>query len=517
MPPPARLDESSGLRPAMNWFHTWLGVVAGSLLFVIFWTGTIAVFDKEIDRWTMPMTRIAPAPLMPLDNLPKLLAERHPDAAVWSIYLPKERFPVVEAYVENEDHSSDWEYWHPVTGENFGNPGTLGGTGFFYRYHFTLHLNFINIGLILCAFAALVMMALCVSGVIIHKKLITDFFTLRAFSKAQRVSLDAHNLSGILALPFHFIISFSGIVIFGTFYVPAAQSIIFAGNPAELSTGYYSREASGTPGGELASLVPMFEHATDYWNGDKPKSIRIHHPGDANAYVELQRSPESSLAYRFDAIWFDGASGELLMATENTVSTEIYHTISGLHMVQFRHLLLRWLYFIAGLAGCVLIATGYVFWVESRRKKYTKLSMGGMRIVQGLAIGSVTGVLIASLGFMIANRLLPLGTPERSAIEVWVFHLVWVLAILHAFIRPGTAWREQFIVIAAGCILAVILNGVTTGDWIPVALLRGDTAVSSIDIFMLFGAAICVASARKLKRRNSIRGVPIKTAQVEAG
>ena len=44
----------AGFRASMNWLHTWSGVLLGSLLFAIFWMGTLAVFDKEIDRWMMP-------------------------------------------------------------------------------------------------------------------------------------------------------------------------------------------------------------------------------------------------------------------------------------------------------------------------------------------------------------------------------------------------------------------------------------------------------------------------------
>lgn len=47
----------SGFRQSMAWLHTWAGVVLGSLLFAIFWMGTLSVFDREIDRWMMPDTR----------------------------------------------------------------------------------------------------------------------------------------------------------------------------------------------------------------------------------------------------------------------------------------------------------------------------------------------------------------------------------------------------------------------------------------------------------------------------
>ncbi len=54
-----RLAEmETGFRASMNWLHTWAGVVLGGLLFAIFWMGTLSVFDREIDRWMAPMTRL---------------------------------------------------------------------------------------------------------------------------------------------------------------------------------------------------------------------------------------------------------------------------------------------------------------------------------------------------------------------------------------------------------------------------------------------------------------------------
>ncbi|MEG1054296.1 MAG: PepSY-associated TM helix domain-containing protein, partial [Janthinobacterium sp.] len=46
---------------SMVWLHSWAGVILGSVLFAIFWMGTLSVFDAEIDRWMMPQTRLAPA------------------------------------------------------------------------------------------------------------------------------------------------------------------------------------------------------------------------------------------------------------------------------------------------------------------------------------------------------------------------------------------------------------------------------------------------------------------------
>ena len=42
------------LTQSMAWLHTWGGLIVGWLLFVIFLTGSLAVFDQEIDNWMTP-------------------------------------------------------------------------------------------------------------------------------------------------------------------------------------------------------------------------------------------------------------------------------------------------------------------------------------------------------------------------------------------------------------------------------------------------------------------------------
>lgn len=38
----------------MNWLHSWCGLLFGWLLFAVFLTGTLTVFDTEITAWMQP-------------------------------------------------------------------------------------------------------------------------------------------------------------------------------------------------------------------------------------------------------------------------------------------------------------------------------------------------------------------------------------------------------------------------------------------------------------------------------
>ena len=45
------------LRQSMAWIHTWLGLLAGWILFAMFLTGTASYFRPEITRWMQPELR----------------------------------------------------------------------------------------------------------------------------------------------------------------------------------------------------------------------------------------------------------------------------------------------------------------------------------------------------------------------------------------------------------------------------------------------------------------------------
>ena len=165
---------------------------------------------------------------------------------------------------------------------------------------------------------------------------------------------------------------------------------------------------------------------------------------------------------------------------------------------------MAWLHTWAG----VMIATGYIYWLETRRKRHAAQGLPGVRIVEGLTVGSVSGIVIATLAFFVANRILPLGASfagqDRAALEAWAFYLVWLATFAHAWARPSRAWREQCWTIAGLAVLAVVLNAATTGDHLVRSLAhRHLWPVAGMALLLLAGAAVALLIALRLARRRS--------------
>ncbi len=497
-------------RESLVWLHSWTGVVVGVLLFAVFWTGMLVVFDREIDRWMMPSTRLVyDGEPIALDALRDEALRLAPRAAPWAIVMPTPRDPV--PWIGYRAATGfERKLFDPLTLKPVAAPESWGGTRFLFPFHYMLHLKTWNIGTWLVGFAGAAMLALCISGVIIHRKIFVDFFTLRRSRQPQRLLLDLHNTAGTLGFVFYVVMAFSGLAILGAVYFPSGLWVAFdGGRSGYVREAYdvYSRPRLNQPGPPLASLETMVATARDAWGGLRPGLVRVFHTGDANSYVEVRPSIEARVMMRSDPLFFDAATGAVLYRTHLRPATDVQQFLTGLHFAQFRHWTVRWLFFGLGLLGCLLIATGFLFWVESRRKAHAASGLGGARFVEGLAVGGTGGMVLATLAFFVANRLLPSGATflggARYELEIWAFFAVWVLSFGHAWLRRGVAWVEQCWAVAGLAVLAVVLNGLTTGDHIARALADGKVGVAGMDLVLIAGAFAAAVTAWRLKRRQS--------------
>ncbi|MBL4670621.1 MAG: hypothetical protein JKX81_00065 [Arenicella sp.] len=173
--------------------------------------------------------------------------------------------------------------------------------------------------------------------------------------------------------------------------------------------------------------------------------------------------------------------------------------MEGLHWIQFDHWPLRWLYFFAGISSCAMIASGLVFWIKTRVNR-NQTDPTSVRLVRAISVASITGIIIASTGFLIANRLIPkaieLDGIHRHDLEIWAFFLIWLLALIHAALRGKSAWHEQSFTISVSSITAIILNFLTTENYIRSVLI--------IDLMLLLTAILSFNVAVRLRKADSL-------------
>lgn len=553
-------------RLAMAWLHTWLGLVLGFVLMVAFFFGALSVFDREIDRWAIPESRFAPQPMPSFDRILRPvfdsmqpnresldfmrervdgpLPERFDTVRGWGAYTTH-RDPVLTVYAsyevanakDPEDAAWSSRTIDPRNGAALPDDRLKIGSRFFYPLHYNLHLNWMDLGYWLVGLAALVMLVALVSGVVVHRKIFREFFTFRPQKATQRSTLDLHNLTGVIALPFHFFFAFTGLVIFAGIYFPVTHTQLHKLHDLHEQI---ERQETGLPharagvAAPLASVDAMVAEAQRRWAGrgmaGDVGALSLQHVGDANGTVSIYRAGTDRIALTGEGIHFKASTGAVLREDPPLTVVESINTfLTGLHLQHFRHWLLRWLYVLGGLLGCVCIATGFIFFVEKRKKQHARTATQGSRVVDAMAVTTVTGMLIAALGMLIANRLLPgnlpMGWPPRGDVEQYVFWVTWVLALGHAFVRSAPvalgrinpAWREQCRVVAAMAVTAVLLNWITTSDHLfKTAFTATYWPVAGVDLFLLTSAVLAALAARKLGVRMQAQPLPVARPEPEA-
>ncbi|MGF7177811.1 PepSY-associated TM helix domain-containing protein [Azospirillum doebereinerae] len=513
-----------GIRQSMSDLHTWVGLLLGWVLYAMFLTGTVAYFKDELSQWMRPelahQTEL-PDQAVVAQRIADELGTVAPGSPQWSMRLPDGRNNSVYAFWRTATGTPGQRgfgeaNFDPATGQKVTARDTLGGD-FFYRFHFQFHYMPVIWGRWIAGVAAMFMLVAIVSGVITHKKIFVDFFTFR-WGKGQRSWLDAHNAVSVFGLPFHFMITYTGLVTLMALYMPWGEQAAFK-TPAErqqLNAELSAFIQPGKPSGQaapLASVEAMVRQAQERWGRDNVGRVTATHPGDAAARVAVARGEAGRVSMSPQYLEFEGTTGRLLAVHEGVgAAAETRGVLYALHLGRFSDSVTRWLYFLVSLAGTAMVGTGLVMWIVKRRQKLPDPERPhvGFHIVERLNIVTIAGLSVAMTGFLWANRLLPQDLVARANWEIHVFFIVWLLTLAHAVLRPAKkAWVEQLWAATALLALLPILNAVTTQRPLWHSLVEGDWVFAGTDLmcWVLAGlhAALAIRTARHRPKLRSTR------------
>ncbi|MGB3068649.1 MAG: PepSY-associated TM helix domain-containing protein [Ottowia sp.] len=525
-----------GIRQAQAWLHTWCGLWFSWLLFAVFLTGTLAVFEEPITHWMTPehhaeeQAEKAQAQAGAGSSMAQRLVwattymeKNHPGAGMWELWPAdtegQGRLRVYWFDEKRQYASADLDpaSGRPISTKTAPTRKTFGGHHF-VDFHYELHAG--QIGLWIVGIAALAMLVALVSGVITHRRIFTDFFTFRP-RKGQRSWLDAHNAVAVLTLPFQLMIAYTGIAISGSTFMPAGI-VTYFGTGAQGTHAFLAalnEPFEPKPSGK-AMAVPDLEPFVIQGAalmGQPVRAVVIHHPGDASARVGIYGwNDESGQRQRLSStsgmVMFSAATSEVLHVrrpgeVEGGTPSLAQSVISGLHMATFGGWALKWIYFICGLAGSAMMATGAILFAVKRRHRHAgEFGAASTRVyglIEGLNVAAIAGLAVACIGFLWANRLIPTGWGHRETWELGTFFLLWLLALTHAFVRaPATAWREQLGALAALCLLLPVLNFLTTDEHLPGYIRSGDWESAGVELFALAVGIASTGVLRSLARQQ---------------
>jgi uncharacterized iron-regulated membrane protein len=480
------------LRQSMAWLHTWLGLIFGWVLFGILLTGSLAAFYTELNLWAAPEVR-APIPIdraHAVEMGRNYLTRHAPDAKQWRIVVPTPREPVLRLVWTDSDGKATTHRLDPQSGARI--PRSMDAGFFFMRYHYTLGISRSDspVGFLIVGAAGLAMLAACISGIIIHKRIFRDFFTFRPHASRQRAWMDMHNVLSVLPLPFHMMMAYTGLVLVYYAYIPAGVAMLYAGDSkayqrdAAMSVYTDVQTAPGAPR-MTTDLMPLVKRAESAWGGGPAVNIYISHPNRANAAVEIWRQRDDRIASFPDRVAFDGVSGKTLrVLTKRSPARDAQSVLAGLHFIEWGGAAARWLYFAAGLMSAGMVATALVLFIAKREGRRTTPSPF-LSMAKTITVAAVAGNIIACAVYLLAERIVPVDALDRRSMLASCYFLSWLACLVHAAIRPyASAWTEQ---LAAGGLLTLALPIYSwiVGIGLPVTIMRGDWIRAGADLMML--------------------------------
>ncbi|MDH7638335.1 PepSY-associated TM helix domain-containing protein [Sphingomonas sp. MAHUQ-71] len=492
----------NGLRQSMSTVHTWSGLLLGWLLYVMFLCGTVAYFQEEVTRWMQPEVAPAHSQAEAVAGAQAWLTRHAGDALSWYIAPPGRRGAVTQVYWQPADPASGGRTSATLDGQGREVVARATSGGYFlYRLHFDLHYLPVIWARIIVGIAAMFMLVAILSGIITHKKIFADFFMLR-FGKGQRSWLDAHNVTAVLALPFHLMITYTGLVSLASLYAPAPVAAAFTSGGAYYAAAFPTGASAAAAGVRqpLAPLGTMVLRATQVFDAREIGYLWVQSPGDRNASVAITTSPAAGFDTRGDTMLFDGVTGQPREPSPPRGTAQRAESVMvGIHAGRYANLPLRWLYFLSGVFGTAMVATGLVLWTAKRRQRLPDPERPhiGFRIVERMNVATIAGFPLALASYFLANRLLPVAASDRPDREIATLFIVWGIAALWAMIRrPQRAWRDIAAITALAFAAVPVVSLIAVGPSLSLAARHDSLIYPVFDLVMLVTAALAAVAAR---------------------
>lgn len=496
----------TGFRQSMAWLHTWSGLIVGWLLFAIFLTGTVSYFRPEISLWMRPELQQAAAGPRAAEVIIGSLQRRAPAASSWLVLMPTVRDPVAVAFWRGPPagrRGFERLQLDPRTGGDLAARDTAGGD-FFYAFHYQLFGLPNVVGRWIVSFCAMVMLVSIVSGIVTHRRIFADFFTFRP-RKGHRSWLDGHAALATLALPYHLMITYTGLVTLIALTMPWPILTNFDGNRAAYTAAVFGIDEAVPRAGvaaPLTAIAPLVAEAKARWHGGEIGRVLVSNPGDSTATITFQQQDSDRVSVSRRTITFDGTTGAVIATREPEGAADATRGVMyGLHVGRFGGGAMRALFFLSALMGSAMVATGTILWAVKRRQKSG--TGAGIRLVEILNVGAIAGLPAAMAVYLLANRLLPVEMAGRTAWEVYCFFIAWAVLLLHPVFRnQRRAWLEQLWIGAALLVAVPVVNAVATpGSALGATLPAGRWDIAGIDLACLAFAAVLGSCAHMVGRK----------------
>lgn len=365
-------------RKFMTDVHLWLGLASGIILFLVCFSGTMLVFEKEIESIFAEQLHVVPSSeKLSIDELTSRMSEKGP---VSSVSIPTEASEVYEFRVKTspEDRRGTTFMMDPYSADILKpEPSPLDG---FFSIMFKMHrwlLLDTSIGRPIVGVATIIFLFLSISGIIIwfpkkwKWKAFKPGFKIKWSANWKRINHDLHNTLGFYSCIVLVIMILTGLCWSFEWYREAGSQVlgtkIFGGRGGP---GITSKKT----GSKVISLSEAYTISNSEFKYAGKTSISI--PQEEINVLEIRKygddnwSPSTSDLLVLDR---DGSVLKKELFDDKDLNVQVASLIKPLHTGEIFGTLSKIIYFLACLIATSLPVTGTIIWLNKMKKKKRKL------------------------------------------------------------------------------------------------------------------------------------------------
>ena len=524
--------------------HTISGIIICAFLYVIFFAGSFSFFRNDIAAWqqgdsfsTFNKEEINYDYL--LDSLGKTINLKgrditfslyHDGARSYMSYSDskdslenKSNLAKINAGIEDRNNwlNSDAKYF----GYNFVNKKTGNYSEnydlaeFLYRLHFLAQLNEvpINIGIgpfgyVVAGLTSFLFLFALITGILLHwEKIVSNFFIFRPFNKWKTVWTDMHTALGVIGFPFQLVYAITGVfLILNSVLAIPFEKILYKGDSEKMYTelAYNHSKTLEYSYSELEFIPKVEKYVNEVgkkWPESKLTRITVHNYGDANMQIVLESRPLYTQYFPGYGIYNVRVKDSQVIEEKSPMqdATFVDHVKSLLYRLHFGDYAgypLKFLSFIMGVMGCLVISSGIMIWLVARDKNNVKpvkrkfnFWLANVYLAICLSMFPTTAITF------IAVKM------ENQVDQVYIYKVyfwTWLILSTYYILRKNLN-RTNRETLFLGSIIGIcvpIANGVYSGNWIWKSFIEGKIDLFVVDLLWvmigLIGLIICYQSNR---------------------
>ncbi len=505
--------------------HSWVGIALGFFVFIVAFTGSLALFEEEISAWEDPARRLTLSETRPdIDPAIHAFADTmraQGEITQFLVIFPKPHSPYYSARIavaseDGGDAVIDWQRWSAETAEVLPERGD-GLSVWLLDIHRHLMwpdaLGGRTIGRALVGMIGVILMLAILTGVIAHTKIFEELFSLRYWRSVRLKWQDTHKVAGLWGLPFYAMMAttgaFLGIIVLLS---PIIAVLAFKGDTNALVEAVVGTPVE--PTGVEARMISMDEIETLQHpeSGETPYRLVIQNWQDETAVYDVFYTADTELAL-YDTLTISGVTGAPAVSTVRASATSpanrVTNAMTPLHYATYGGMILKFVYLLLGLSLAIITAMGNMMWIERRlHGNEGQKSEAFYRRLSRLTVGVTTGLPLASLSIFYLDKLYFGAETGRLAATGWTYFGILAAVILIALIRRNDyrTVRDMLALLGIGLMGLPILNSIATSDLFWQAIFQDGRSVSaSVDIAALLIGSIVLSISRYLPSDRPVR------------